>query len=635
MSHAALVRHLAVAVLMFVSIPCVAGQEKKTDTKSLYEPTKIWQIHLTLSADEFKAMQPKGTFRFGPAPKPPEKKPEKDSEKPAREIHRNTFGMDLPWAVGSITIGDETFDKVAIRYKGNGTIADAGRTIRKSFKIDLDRHGGEGTFLASKGINLHCGVADPTRTRETIGYSLYRAAGVPAPRTTLAEVRLTVPGKYDRELLGVYTVVEPADKNFLRAHFGDASGLLMKPEGGQAVDVRNLSYRSDEWSKYEQAYAPKRPATEAEGKRMVAFFRLIHKSTDDDFQKEIGNYLEIDTYLRFLAMTSLEANMDSFFALGHNFYLYLHPKTGRLHFFPWDLDRSFANLPFLGNPAQQMDLSLMRPYAGPHRLTERLLAIPDVNEKYRGVLKEILARAFAPERVFKEIDTMDAAVKDLIAAEAKSGAARKEPPQFGGLFAPPRPPALKLFVEKRTASATAQLEGKSMGFVPTAFGFGVQPKVGDMIAPPLMAEFDTDKDGKLSRREWLVLVQKVGAAADKETQGWFDEKALAAGLATMLPKPKDPPKDAPKPPPFAGPMKDFNPALFLAGNIAKRADADKNGKVTQDELTAVAEKLFDDFDRGKTGALAQPSFRDLLTELFPAPGFGPPPRPMPEEKKGP
>src|SRR5205085_8046646 len=134
--------------------------------------------------------------------------------------------------------GDETFEKVGVRYKGNGTVLDASRTVRKSFRIDLDRAGGTGRFGGSKSINLHCEVTDPSRCREVLGYEIYRAAGVPAPRTALAEVRLTVPGKYDRELLGLYTVVESVDKPFLKDRFGDDTGLLMKPEGLREFDDR-------------------------------------------------------------------------------------------------------------------------------------------------------------------------------------------------------------------------------------------------------------------------------------------------------------------------------------------------------------------------------------------------------------
>src|SRR5262249_17943472 len=149
---------------------------------------------------------------------------------------------------------------------------------------DLDHFGETARYQGLKTINLHCGAADPSKCRETLGYGLYRAAGVPASRTALAEVRLTVPGKHNQELLGVYTVVEEVDKGFLRAHFGTDKGLLMKPEG-----LRDFDYRGDDWNRYKKQYVPKRDATADESKRIIAFARLVHKAGDDEFRKEIGS----------------------------------------------------------------------------------------------------------------------------------------------------------------------------------------------------------------------------------------------------------------------------------------------------------------------------------------------------------
>src|SRR5581483_984028 len=195
-------------------------------------------------------------------------------------------------------------------YKGNGTIGDAAGTIKKSFKIDLEQFGGLARYRGRKTINLHCGVTDPSKFRETLAYRLYREAGVPAPRTAFAEVRLTVPGKHDTELLGVYTVVEPVEKEFLRDRFGTSDGLLMKPEG-----LRDLDYKGDDWSKYKEQYLPRREPSADESKRVIAFARLIHKAGDEEFRKEIGSYLDADAYLRFLATTSFVSNTDSFFML--------------------------------------------------------------------------------------------------------------------------------------------------------------------------------------------------------------------------------------------------------------------------------------------------------------------------------
>lgn len=606
---------IATGILTGAAGPTPAA-DKPDPTKRAFDPGSVLKVYLALSADEYAAMQPRsngGFPGFGPAPKAPEKPAD-----PGREVHRNNFGADLPWATGTVTIGEDTFKEVGIRYKGNGTLGDASRTIKKSFKIDLDHFGGTGRFQGSKTINLHCGVADPSKIRETLGYSLYREAGVPVPRTAFAEVWLTVPGKYEKELLGFYTVVEQVDKPFLRSHFGTDKGLLMKPE-----NLREFVDLGDDWDKYKKQYVPKRDATAAEAKRMIAFARLVQKADDATFRKEIGSYLDIDGYLRFLAATAFVANSDAFFTLGHNYHLYLHPTTGRLHIFPWDLDRAYANFMILGSAGQQMDLSMVHPYGGTHRLTERLLAAPGVAEQYQKLLKELSAKCFDPQRLLKELETVEAATRDLITRDAKAVQAHKENGPSGG-FGFGKPPALKTFIEKRTASVAAQIAGTSKGHVPTGgSGFGgPPPKMGDIMGGPLMAALDADQDGRLSRDEWLATAKRVFAASEKDKDGRVDQKALAAGLNGMFPKP---PEGAPPPPVSLG--------NIMAGPIMSRADVKKAGKVTAEDLVTAAGKLFDTFDTKKTGKLDDAAFAEMLGELFPVTMFGPPPGPGKSDKR--
>ncbi|MBN9521181.1 CotH kinase family protein [bacterium] len=567
-----------------------------------YAPGKLWPVHITLSAEEDAAIQPRGGYGFGP-PKAPATPID-----PNREVHRNTFGVDLPWGTGAVAVGDQAFAKVGIRYKGNGTIGDAARTIRKSFKIDLDRAGGTGRFAGSKSINLHCEVTDPSRCREVLGYEVYRAAGVPAPRTALAEVRLTVPGKYDRELLGLYTVVEAVDKSFLKDRFGDDTGLLMKPEG-----LREFEDRGNDWDKYKAQYLPKREPTAAEAGRVIGFARLVHKGDDAAFEKEIGSYLDVDTYLRFVAATAFVANTDNLF-FGHNYCLYLNPRTSRLHVIPWDLDRAFANFPVLGSNRQQMDLSLTHPYSGAHRLTDRLLAIPEVGVQYQKLLKELSATAFAKDRLLARLAEAEAAVKAPLERDQRAAVARKEPPGASLMFG--TPPALKTFIEKRTASVAAQVAGVSKGYVPAPLGVGGPPKLGALLAGPFLEAMDKDGDDHLSRDEWTAAGKRVFDACARDGDGKVDLKALTAGLSASLP-----------PPPEGAPPGGFTLGGFLAGAILDRADADKDRKLTADELQSAARAAFDEFDRRKAGRLDEDEFADLLTAVFPAPKFGPPPPP--------
>ncbi len=597
-------RHFSTLGLVVLAAASVRAAEP---AKNAFDAGKIWKVELTLSAKEFAAMQPQGAGNFpgfGPPPAPKPMPVEKPGE-PVREVHRNTFGVDLPWATGSVVVNGEEFKNVGVRYKGNGTIGDSSRTIKKSIKIDLDHFGGAGKFNGSKTINLHSEVTDPSKSREKLGYALYTAAGVPAPRTSLAEVWLTVPDKFDKELLGVYNAVESVDKSFLNAKFGDDKGLLMKPEG-----LREFEYKGEKWKDYSQQYAAKREPTKDEAKRVIAFAKLVQKASDEEFAKEIGAFLEIDGYLRFLAVTAFESNTDSLFVGGHNFYMYLNPKTAKLHFFPWDLDRSFANFPILGSNEQMMNLSLKHPYAGRHRLTDRLLAIPSVSEQYQNLLKDLAKTVFAKETLLKELEKAEEAVKEPLARDAKATAARKEPAGGGGMnFG--KPPSLKVFFEKRTESLLAQIEGKSKGFIPIG-GFGQPMAYGDMMAGPMLEARDSDKDSKISKEEWLATVKKVFDAAEKDKDGKAGEKAIADSINGMWPQPEGQPRGFP------------GPGAMFANPILKRADADKDGKLTLAEMEAAAKKLFDDFDKAKAGKIDEAKFAEMLNELFPQPNFGPP-----------
>src|SRR5690348_10359790 len=114
---------------------------------------------------------------------------------------------------------------------------------------------------------------DPTAARESLSFALYRAAGVPAPRTAYAELSLSVPGKYDRELLGLYTLIESVDRTFLQDRFGSSKGMLLKPERSGPLD-----YMGESWKPYETGYRPKTRARDGAQRRLIDLTWLVQQS---------------------------------------------------------------------------------------------------------------------------------------------------------------------------------------------------------------------------------------------------------------------------------------------------------------------------------------------------------------------
>ena len=112
------------------------------------------------------------------------------------------FGGYFPWVRANVRIGDgsagPTFTDAGLRYKGNLSFqsSSAAAPLFANFKLKLDVFGANGRWDGVKTFNLHAGVIDGSKMREPIAYALFRAAGVPAPRTAYAELLFTVPGVY-------------------------------------------------------------------------------------------------------------------------------------------------------------------------------------------------------------------------------------------------------------------------------------------------------------------------------------------------------------------------------------------------------------------------------------------------------
>ena len=523
--------------VMLLSIPsvCLAADKKPNPNASaqVFGLDKVWSMHLTIQPDQWEKMQPqrgRGGFGFPPNRDARPADPDRDA-KP-----RGMFGFDFPYVKGEVEIDGQKFKDVGVRYKGNASYATSQGRVKRPFKIDLARHNKEQTFHGQKKLTLNNNGMDASAAREVLSYGVYRSLGVPASRTAYVRLTLTVPGKYDKEFVGLYTLVESIDKTFLKNHFGSAKGLLLKPEG-----VGPLEHLGDDWQAYERRYRPKTTGNARSKRRLIDFTKLVQGSDDKTFKAEIDKYLDVDEFLRFIAATVAVVNMDSFIGLPHNYLFYLDPKTNRFVFIPWDLDLSMAAFMMMGSSDEMADLSIRQPYTNRNRLIERLFADEKVYAAYKGHLRKLMENGFTIEGVRKDLAAIKAAIEPIQKKEKEAVAARKEDRGRGGFPGGfNRSTDLAEFAAKRVDSIKGQLEGKRKGKVlagrfgpgrPGAFG------PGQFLVRPVLEAADKDKDGKLTKEEMNAAVKTFFAKLDKDHKGELNQEALAEGINKLMPRP--------------------------------------------------------------------------------------------------
>lgn len=480
----------------------VSSEEAGSETKHDFEPTKVWTVRIEQSASEYTGMQPTPNAGFGPQRRGAN----------ARDTEKNLFGTEFPWAEASVTVNGTTVKKAGIRYSGDITYMVSGFGLKRPLQVQFDKFDDNGKLGSLSGFQLQSMPLDPAKARQVLASQMFRKLQVPAPRATFAEVSLAVAGRINDANLGLYTIVEEIDERFLAEQFGSGKGLLMKPFG--ARDIPDLG---DNWQAYRPVMRPQREATDKEAKRVMEFAKLIHQSSDQEFREKVGDYIDVDAFLRFLAANALTSNLESYMALGHNYALYLEPATQRFHFMPGNLEFSFANFMLMGNAEQLIDLDLTRPYPGESKLPDRLLAIKEVREQYRELLKRHTAESFTEKALLEAIESIEKAT-----AEAKEKEARATVPGFApqpGFGRPrnagPQPPELKQFAAKRFVSIKSQLEADKQGYIPQAVQFAAP-----QVQPP--------QQGGFGRQRTTAAIDERTFATEVRAPAGFEAKLYAA-----------------------------------------------------------------------------------------------------------
>jgi hypothetical protein len=395
---------VAVAAVAFPGIDAATATAQRSATRpsaarqvppnqdALFSPTTVWTAHLRFTPEQWAAIRPvQGAGRGSYS---------STDWLQGQEGHRNGWGVvngvEFEYVHADLDIAGRTFRDVAVRYKGNGTYLSGRSSGKVSFKVDLNKYVKGQKLLGLSTLNFHNMIVDPGFMNEALAYRLYRDAGVPASRTAYVKVSVTVGTQPARDH-GLFLLVENVDTNFIQARLKLGDGAILKPSTRDPFVDRGAA-----WSKYNQTYDPKTDLTDAEKQRIIEFCQFVSRATDRDFVARIGNYVDVEAFARYMAVLVWLSNPDSILERGQNYYVYLHPQTGRLHFMPWDQDHSFGTF-HRTSLAPYETSNIHVPWVRGVRFLERMNTVPAYRTAYLARMREFSSTLFAPARFSAQV----------------------------------------------------------------------------------------------------------------------------------------------------------------------------------------------------------------------------------------
>jgi len=359
----------------------------------------------------------------------------------------------------TLTIDGLVAEQMAFRTKGNSSlhsVANNPNSQRYSWKVDTNRYVDGQKLCGLKKFNLNNGFKDPTLIREHIGYGVSREMGLPTPRTAFADV--TVNGVH----LGLYTLVEHVDSEFIERWFDDDTGDLYKPDWPDGT----LQWKGADFADYDGIDLESNEDT-TDHSAFMTLLEALNQGDDD----AVAAVVDVDAMLRYLALNTLLVNLDSYSGNGHNYYLY--EQSGVFTPVPWDLNEAFGNFNCGCDREGIIGLLIDDPTCGAMAgkpLVERVLGVDSYREQYHAYLAEFIAAdgPFGDAAMVEKIHAAADLIRPFVEADTEkfSSTAQFETNLTediggGGGGGGGTTIGLTTFVIERIAAITAQLAGSA------------------------------------------------------------------------------------------------------------------------------------------------------------------------------
>jgi spore coat protein H len=274
------------------------------------------------------------------------------------------------WVSAILHEEDRVYTNLTLHLKGSrGSFRPVDE--KPAITIKAEAAGPSETFHGLKKFHLNNSVQDPSYLSDWLCSPLFRAAEVPTPRSTHALVDL------NGRKLGLYVLLESADKEFLARYFTNTQGNLY----GQSLNadvtepLERMSGKGDN--------------TRADLKALAA---VVKETNRAKLWEQLPQVLDVDRYLSFMAMEVMLCHWDGYTFATHNFRVYQDLSIGKMVFLPHDFDFMLedANVPVMPGANGLVSASILK--------------VPPARKLYQERFGTLFTNLFVPATLMERID---------------------------------------------------------------------------------------------------------------------------------------------------------------------------------------------------------------------------------------
>jgi spore coat protein H len=267
---------------------------------------------------------------------------------------------------GDVAIGGEKF-KADVSLSGKSSIL----SVKKHYSIKLL----DGKYKKVKSYKLLGQLRDHSLLRSYLAHKVFEAEGFDVSKFESVVVYL------NKELLGLYSMVEDIDENFYLKR--DISPIaIYKGELGEAdfesgklenSGKPNLGFQGEIGSEsYEE---------------LRSLIRLVNQTpSKDDLGLKVEDLIDIDNYIAYAATCIVLNQWDG---QDNNYYLYRTQSDKRFKVTPWDFDRILE---------EPLPYSAVDVLGGRNNLTKWIISHDEWGPKYTAKVKSLLEK-YTPEKI--------------------------------------------------------------------------------------------------------------------------------------------------------------------------------------------------------------------------------------------